>query len=91
MVGRWQNGPKTPKYLNSPETEVYHKSFVLYGLYQAKREARQQNKVLLVEGYTDVLALDQAGIGSVACCGTALTPQQVKLLGRFVKEIPAAL
>lgn len=80
-------GPKTPKYLNSPETEVYHKSFVLYGLYQAKREARQQNKVLLVEGYTDVLALDQAGIGSVACCGTALTPQQVKLLGRFVKEI----
>ena len=80
-------GPKTPKYLNSPETEVYHKSFVLYGLYQVKREARQQSKVLLVEGYTDVLALDQAGIGSVACCGTALTPQQVKLLGRFVKEI----
>ena len=80
-------GPRTPKYLNSSETEVYHKSFVLYGLYQAKREARQQSKVLLVEGYTDVLALDQAGIGSVACCGTALTPQQVKLLGRFVKEI----
>ncbi|MXZ18082.1 MAG: DNA primase [Rhodothermaceae bacterium] len=82
-----KEGPRTPKYLNSPETEVYHKSFVLYGLYQAKREARQQSKVLLVEGYTDVLALDQAGIGSVACCGTALTPQQVKLLGRFVKEI----
>ncbi|MCY3629490.1 MAG: DNA primase [Bacteroidetes bacterium] len=82
-----KEGPRTPKYLNSPETEVYHKSLVLYGLYQAKREARQQGKVLLVEGYTDVLALDQAGIGSVACCGTALTPQQVKLLGRFVKEI----
>lgn len=79
--------PKVPKYLNSPETEVYRKSFVLYGLSQAKREARQHEKILLVEGYTDVLALDQAGIGSVACCGTALTPEQVRLLGRFVKEI----
>ncbi|MCY4159367.1 MAG: DNA primase [Bacteroidetes bacterium] len=77
----------TPKYLNTPETEVYHKSYVLYGLFQAKRVARQQDKILLVEGYTDVLALDQAGIGSIACCGTALTPQQVQLLGRFVKEI----
>ena len=79
--------PKTPKYLNSPETEVYHKSYVLYGLFQAKREARQQDRILLVEGYTDVLALDQAGVSSVACCGTALTPQQVNLLGRYVKEV----
>ncbi len=82
-----EEGPKIPKYLNSPETEVYRKSYVLYGLYQAKREARQQNRILLVEGYTDVLTLDQAGVGSVACCGTALTPQQVKLLGRYVNEI----
>ncbi len=82
-----QEGPKVPKYLNSPETEVYHKKFVLYGLYQAKRDARQQDRILLVEGYTDVLALYQAGVASVACCGTALTSQQVKLLGRFVKEI----
>ena len=79
--------PKAPKYLNSPETEVYKKKNVLYGLYQSKRTARQEGKVLLVEGYTDVLALDQAGIGSVACCGTALTPEQVVLLKRFVNEI----
>ncbi len=78
---------KAPKYLNSPETEVYHKSSVLYGLYQAKREARQDERVLLVEGYTDVLALYQVGIGAVACCGTALTPNQVKLLSRYVKEV----
>jgi len=78
---------KAPKYLNSPETEVYHKSQVLYGLYQTKREARQDDRVLLVEGYTDVLALYQAKIGAVACCGTALTPNQVKLLGRYVKEV----
>ena len=79
--------PDAPKYLNSPETEVYHKSTVLYGLYQSKRMARQEESILLVEGYTDVLALDQAGIGSAACCGTALTLQQVGLLGRYVKEI----
>lgn len=81
------DNPKAPKYLNSPETEVYHKSTVLYGLYQSKRMARQEESILLVEGYTDVLALDQAGIGSAACCGTALTLQQVGLLGRYVKEI----
>ena len=79
--------PKAPKYLNSPETEVYHKSTVLYGLFQSKRMARQEASILLVEGYTDVLALDQAGIGSAACCGTALTLQQVGLLGRYAKEI----
>jgi DNA primase len=78
---------KAPKYLNTPETEVYHKSTVLYGLYESKRMARQEESILLVEGYTDVLALDQAGIGSTACCGTALTLQQVGLLGRYVKEI----
>ncbi|MXZ03961.1 MAG: DNA primase, partial [Rhodothermaceae bacterium] len=81
------DNPDAPKYLNSPETEVYHKSTVLYGLYQSKRMARQEESILLVEGYTDVLALDQAGIGSAACCGTALTLQQVGLLGRYVKEI----
>ena len=82
-----EDAPNTPKYLNSPETEVYHKSQVLYGLFQSKREARQQERIILVEGYTDVLALDQAGVASVACCGTALTPPQVKLLGRYVSEI----
>ncbi|MCY4674848.1 MAG: DNA primase [Bacteroidetes bacterium] len=79
--------PKAPKYLNSSETDVYHKSNILYGLYQSKRMARQEESILLVEGYTDVLALDQAGVGSAACCGTALTLQQVTLLGRYVKEI----
>jgi len=80
-------GDTAPKYINSPDTEVYHKSDVLYGLYQAKHEARQEDRVLLVEGYTDVLALYQAGFGAVASCGTALTPAQVKLMGRYVKEI----
>ncbi len=78
---------KAPKYINSPDTEIYHKSNVLYGLYQAKHEARKEDRVLLVEGYTDVLALYQAGFGAVACCGTALTPSQVKLMGRYVNEI----
>ncbi len=79
--------PNTPKYINSTETEVYSKKEVLYGLYQSKRTARSHEKVLLVEGYTDVLALDQAGIGSVASCGTALTAEQVRLLTRYVNEI----
>ncbi len=82
-----EDAPNTPKYINSTETEVYSKKEVLYGLYQSKRTARMQEKVLLVEGYTDVLALDQAEIGAVASCGTALTPEQVRLLKRYVNEI----
>ena len=63
-----------PKYINSPETEVYHKKEVLYGLHQAKRPIRQTDEVLLVEGYTDVIACHQAGITNVvATLGTALS------------------
>ena len=79
--------PKQPKYVNSPETLVYHKSRVLYGLYQAKRAIRQKEEVILVEGYTDVMALHQAGVENVvASSGTALTAEQVKLLGRYAQR-----
>ena len=79
--------PKQPKYLNSPETPVYHKGRVLYGLYQAKRAIRQEEEVILVEGYTDVMALHQAGVEHVvASSGTALTTEQVKLLSRYTSR-----
>ena len=80
--------PDQPKYINSPETKVYTKSQVLYGLYQAKQEARREEEVILVEGYTDVISLHQAGVENVvASSGTALTAEQVKALGRYVKRI----
>ncbi|MFB6097586.1 MAG: DNA primase [Salinibacter sp.] len=73
-----------PKYINSPETEVYHKKEVLYGLHQAKRSIRKTDEVLLVEGYTDVISLSQAGVKNVvASSGTALTEQQVSVLDRY--------
>lgn len=77
-----------PKYLNSPETEVYHKSDILYGIYQAKNAIRQQELCYLVEGYTDVVSLHQAGIENVvASSGTSLTIEQIKLIGRFTPNI----
>lgn len=77
-----------PKYINSPETEVYHKSQVLYGLYQAKNSIRQQDTCYLVEGYTDVISLHQAGIENVvASSGTALTEEQIKLIRRFTENV----
>ncbi len=76
-----------PKYINSPETEVYHKKEVLYGLHQAKRAIRQTDEVLLVEGYTDVISLSQAGVENVvASSGTALTEQQVSVLDRYANR-----
>ncbi|WP_053186774.1 DNA primase [Sunxiuqinia dokdonensis] len=76
------------KYLNSPESEIYHKSRVLYGIFQAKREITKQDKCYLVEGYTDVLAFHQAGIENVvASSGTALTPDQIRLIKRFSPNI----
>lgn len=76
-----------PKYINSPETLVYHKSSVLYGLYQGRQEIRSRGEVLLVEGYTDVLALHQAGVlHAVATCGTSLTPDHLKLLRRYAQS-----
>lgn len=77
-----------PKYINSPETEIYHKSNVLFGLYQAKNAIRQADKCFLVEGYTDVISMHQAGVENVvASSGTALTEEQIKLIKRFTDNI----
>lgn len=76
------------KYLNSPETEVYHKSAVLYCIAQAKNEIRQKDVCYLVEGYTDVISLHQAGIKNVvASSGTSLTIEQIKLIARFTNHV----
>ncbi|RZT97599.1 DNA primase [Ancylomarina subtilis] len=80
--------PKAAKYLNSPESEVYHKSRILYGIYQAKKSMVQNDKCYLVEGYTDVLAFHQAGIENVvASSGTALTADQIRLVKRFTNNM----
>ncbi len=77
-----------PKYINSPETEIYHKSNVLYGMFQAKNEIRKHDFCYLVEGYTDVISLHQAGIENVvASSGTALTEEQIKLMRRFTENV----
>ncbi len=82
------NDKKTAKYLNSPESEVYHKSQVLYGLFQAKRAIVQHDKCYLVEGYTDVISMHQNGIENVvASSGTALTVEQIRLIKRFTENI----
>jgi len=77
-----------PKYINSPETELYAKSNVLYGIYQSKQHIRNDDLCYLVEGYTDVISLHQAGIKNVvASSGTSLTTDQIKLISRFTKNI----
>ncbi len=77
-----------PKYINSPETDIYHKSNVLYGLYQAKNEIRKHEFCYLVEGYTDVISLHQAGVENVvASSGTALTEEQIRLMRRFTENV----
>jgi DNA primase len=77
-----------PKYVNSPESEIYHKSNVLYGLYFAKKSIREEDNCFLVEGYADVLSVHQAGIENVvASSGTSLTAEQIRLIGRFTKNI----
>ena len=79
---------RTAKYLNSPETEIYHKSNVLYGLNQSKQAISRQNLCLLVEGYMDVIALHQAGIENVvASSGTSLTTEQIKLIKRLTENV----
>ncbi|MBN2166375.1 MAG: DNA primase [Marinilabiliaceae bacterium] len=79
---------KTAKYLNSPESEIYHKSRILYGIYQAKQEIVREDKCYLVEGYTDVISMHQAGITNVvASSGTALTQDQIRLIARFTPNI----
>jgi DNA primase len=79
---------KIAKYLNSPESDIYHKSRILYGLFQAKKSIVNNNRCFLVEGYTDVIALHQAGIENVvSSSGTALTPEQIRLIKRFTENI----
>ena len=83
-----KNNVKTAKYLNSPETEIYHKSHVLYGLNQSKQSISRSNICLLVEGYMDVIALHQAGIENVvASSGTSLTAEQIKLIKRLTENV----
>ena len=83
-----KNNVKTAKYLNSPETEIYHKSNVLYGLNQGKQAISRNNLCLLVEGYMDVIALHQAGIENVvSSSGTALTVEQIKLIKRLTENV----
>lgn len=78
----------TPKYLNSPETRIYHKGQELYGLYEAKQATKQLSRLVVVEGYMDVVALAQHGVNyAVASLGTATTAEQLHTLFRTVKEV----
>jgi DNA primase len=82
------NDKKAAKYVNSPESEIYHKSNVLYGIFHAKQSIAKEDNCFLVEGYTDVIQFYQAGIKNVvASSGTALTPEQIRLINRLTKNI----
>jgi len=79
---------KAAKYLNSPESDIYHKSKVLYGIYYAKQTIAKEDNCYLVEGYTDVIQFHQKGIKNVvSSSGTALTPDQIRLINRLTKNI----
>ena len=82
------NDKKAAKYLNSPESDIYHKSDVLYGIYQAKQAIAKEDNCYLVEGYTDVIQFNQTGITNVvSSSGTALTPNQIRLISRLTNNI----
>ena len=82
------NEKKAAKYLNSPESEIYHKSKVLYGIYYAKQAIAKEDNCYLVEGYTDVIQLHQLGVENVvSSSGTALTPEQIRLINRLTPNI----
>ncbi len=82
------NDKKAAKYVNSPESDIYHKSKVLYGIYHAKKSIAKENNCYLVEGYTDVIQFYQTGIKNVvASSGTALTPEQIRLINRLTPNI----
>lgn len=82
------NDKKAAKYVNSPESEIYHKSKVLYGIYHAKQSIAKEDNCYLVEGYTDVIQFHQTGIKNVvSSSGTALTPEQIRLINRLTKNI----
>ncbi len=85
MLGKDKN---QPKYINSPETEIYHKGQALYGLFQGKNAIRQFDNCFLVEGYTDVISMHQSDVENVvASSGTALTEDQIKLIRRFTENV----
>jgi len=80
--------PKAAKYVNTPETEIYHKSRIVYGIYQARQAISRDDRCYLVEGYTDVLSMHESGIENVvASSGTALTQEQIRLIKRFTPNI----
>jgi len=82
------NDKKVAKYVNSPESDIYHKSKVLYGIFHAKQAIAKQDNCYLCEGYTDVIQMHQAGIENVvSSSGTALTPDQIRLINRLTKNI----
>lgn len=82
------NDKKAAKYLNSPESDIYHKSKVLYGIYNAKKSIAKEDNCYLVEGYTDVIQFHQTGIENVvSSSGTALTSEQIRLINRLTKNI----
>jgi DNA primase len=86
--GRALKEDQTPKYLNSPETKIYSKGNVLYGLSHAKKDIKENDRVVIVEGYFDLISLYQAGVKNVvASSGTALTKEQVRLIKRFTKNV----
>ena len=83
-----KSNDKAPKYINTPENEIYYKSKTLYGIYFAKNLISKEDECLLVEGYTDVISLHQAGIENVvASSGTSLTEEQLKLIKRYSKNL----
>ncbi len=88
FAGRVAEGADGPKYLNSPESPVYQKSRALYGLAEAGQALRGSPQLLVVEGYLDVIALHEAGLGpALATCGTAMTTEQARLLKRFGSDV----
>jgi len=88
FAGRTLKSDNKVKYINSPESELYDKSKTLYGLYEGKQSIIKEDKCFLVEGYTDVISLNQAGVSyAVASSGTSLTPEQAKLIKRYTKNV----
>lgn len=83
-----KHDPKAAKYVNTPETEIYHKSRIVYGIFQARQAISREDRCYLVEGYTDVLSMHEAGVENVvASSGTALTQEQIRLIKRFTPNI----
>ncbi|AMC10922.1 DNA primase [Lutibacter profundi] len=82
------NTKKAAKYLNSPDSDIYHKSNILYGIYYAKQAIAKEDNCYLVEGYTDVISFHQSGVeNTVASSGTALTENQIRLINRLTKNV----